>query len=213
MKRKDLEVYFIMGTQNVLDKEPLQVLEEALQAGVTIFQFREKGEGSLQGEAYERFAAECQKLCQKYRVPFIINDDIELAVKLQADGVHIGQEDMSVAEVREIIGDRILGVSVHNMDELQIALTHKVDYVGIGPIFSTKSKKDAKAPAGTSFLQQASQRYPELPIVAIGGITEQNAREPISAGADGVAIISAICESENIQDTVAIFKELTKYSI
>ncbi|WP_332649891.1 thiamine phosphate synthase [Lysinibacillus sp. 54212] len=209
MKRENLQVYFIMGTQNITNREPLKVLEEALQAGVTIFQLREKGDGALHGAAYEGFAIECQKLCQKYDVPFIVNDDIELAIKLGADGVHIGQEDMSVGEVREKIGDRILGISVHNMEELQVALTHKADYVGIGPIFATKSKADAKTPAGTSFLQQVSHQYPELPIVAIGGITKQNGTEPIQAGADGVAVISAICESENINETVAVFKDLT----
>ena len=195
MNRKQLAVYFIMGTQNVIAREPLVVLEEALQAGVTMFQFREKGSGALTGTAYEQFARDCQTLCKKYGVPFIVNDDVDLAIALQADGVHIGQDDGAVAKVKERIGRMLLGVSVHTMDEMAEAVACGADYVGIGPIFPTKPKVDAQTPAGTKFLQQVAQAYPDLPIVAIGGITEENVYLPLTAGADGVAVISTICES------------------
>ena len=193
-----------MGTPNVINREPLVVLEEALQAGVTMFQFREKGSSALTGVAYEQFARDCQMLCKKYRVPFIINDDVDLAIKLQADGVHIGQEDGAVAQVKKKIGHMLLGVSVHTMIELAEAVACDADYVGIGPIFPTKSKADAQTPAGTNFLQQAAKAYPQLPIVAIGGITEGNAYLPLTAGADGVAIISTICESPHIDKTIEL---------
>ncbi|MCL1695265.1 thiamine phosphate synthase [Lysinibacillus sp. BPa_S21] len=206
MKRDDLQLYFIMGTNNVLNHEPINVLEKALQSGITMFQFREKGTNSLTGQAYEDFARKCQKLCQQYRVPFIVNDDVELAIKLSADGVHIGQEDIPVSIVRKKIGNMILGVSVHSQVELQTALQYGADYVGIGPIFSTTSKSDAKPPSGTNFLQQARIQYPELPIVAIGGINCSNAHTVVKAGADGIAVISAICESEDISNTVSTFK-------
>ena len=206
MNRKQLAVYFIMGTQNVIACKPLAILEEALQAGVTMFQFREKGSGALTGEAYEQFARDCQVLCKKYHVPFIVNDDVDLAIKLQADGLHIGQDDGAVAHVKKKIGHMLLGVSVHTMAEVSEAVAYGADYVGIGPIFSTKSKVDAKTPAGTKFLQQVAQSYPNLPIVAIGGITEGNAYLPLTAGADGVAVISTICESPHIDKTVELLK-------
>lgn len=207
MKRSDLQLYFIMGTANAKIKQPLAILEEALQAGITMFQFREKGTDALTDEHYEHFARQCQKRCHHYNVPFIVNDDIELALKLKADGIHIGQDDCPISLVREKIGEEIiLGVSVHTADELQIAIENGADYVGIGPIFATTSKNDAKAPSGTEFLQQARRHYPELPIVAIGGINCKNAETVLKAGADGVAVISAICESHNIHQTVETFK-------
>ncbi|MDM5249762.1 MULTISPECIES: thiamine phosphate synthase [unclassified Lysinibacillus] len=206
MKRDDLQLYFIMGTLNVLNQEPLNVLEKALQSGITMFQFREKGPNALTGQAYESFARDCQKLCQQYNVPFIVNDDVELAVKLGADGVHIGQKDLPVSLVREKVGNMILGVSVHSQAELQTALQYGADYVGIGPIFATTSKSDANPPSGTNFLEQVRIRYPELPIVAIGGINCSNAHTVFKAGADGIAVISAICESEDISNTISTFK-------
>jgi len=210
MNREDLQLYFIMGTSNVCHQEPLTVLEKALQAGITMFQFREKGPHALTGLAYEQFARQCQKLCQHYHVPFIINDDIDLAVRLGADGVHIGQEDVHVGIARKKIANMILGVSVHSLEELQTAMDHHADYVGIGPIFATTSKSDAHAPCGTNFLQQAHKLQPHLPIVAIGGINCTNADIVFQAGADGVAVISAICESEDIKQTVSMFKSLSR---
>ena len=207
LNRDQLEVYFIMGTANVKTGEPLVILEKALQSGVTFFQFREKGMEALKGQAYEDFARACQVLCQQYNVPFIVNDDIELAVKLDADGVHVGQDDIAAEKARQLMGNKILGVSVHNVTELQEAIKWHADYVGIGPIYETKSKDDAEKPAGTLFLQQAVALHPELPKVAIGGITVDNCHESVEAGADGVAVISAICESDNIQATVKDFEK------
>lgn len=213
MKREHLQLYFIMGSQDVKNREPLAILEEALQAGITMFQFREKGPNALTGQAYEQFARDCQKLCQRYHVPFIVNDDVELALHLQADGVHIGQEDLPISVVREKIGDMLLGISVHSKAELQAALQYKVDYVGIGPIFATRSKHDAKAPSGTAFLQQVRLHYPDLPIVGIGGIQPSNAHVVFEAGSDGVAVISAICESKEIPETIAHLKKLSIHKI
>ncbi|WP_110926775.1 thiamine phosphate synthase [Bacillus massiliglaciei] len=201
MKRSDLAVYFIMGTADCLE-EPLAVLEDALKAGVSCFQLREKGESPLEGEELERFARECQTLCRQYGVPFIINDDIELALKLEADGVHVGQDDTSLAEIRETFAGKIIGVSVHTAEEMTAAVQGGADYVGIGPIFATRSKADAKPPAGIAFLSEARKQYPDFPIVAIGGITADNAGVPLQAGADGVSVISAICRSASRAETV-----------
>ncbi|MFJ7736802.1 thiamine phosphate synthase [Lysinibacillus sp. NPDC097287] len=207
MKRENLQLYFIMGSDNAKQREPLAILEEALQAGITMFQFREKGLNAFTGYTYEKFARDCQKLCQQYHVPFIINDDVDLAIKLNANGIHIGQDDLHISIVREKIGNMLLGISVHSDAELQVALQYGADYVGIGPIFATRSKHDANAPSGTAFLQKVRSQHPELPIVAIGGIDNSNAHTVIEAGSDGVAVISAISESNDIQHTVVNFKK------
>ncbi|WP_349773560.1 thiamine phosphate synthase [Rummeliibacillus stabekisii] len=209
MRKENLAVYLIMGTQNCIEP-PLQVLEQALQAGITMFQLREKGEGALTGIELEMFTRECQKLCKQYEVPFIVNDHIDLALKIEADGVHIGQDDMALEKVRTKFKGKVIGVSVHTKEELVQAVNQDADYVGIGPIYETKSKQDAKKPAGVAFLQQARVLYPNLPIVAIGGITVHNAQPLKKSGADGVAIISAICQSEDCRPVVKSFQSIFK---
>ncbi|MEO4054736.1 thiamine phosphate synthase [Solibacillus sp. CAU 1738] len=201
MKRDELAVYFIMGTPNC-NRDPLLILKEALEAGITIFQLREKGEGALVGDELIQFAKNCQSLCRQYNVPFIVNDHVELAREIDADGVHVGQDDSRLSEVRTLFPHKIVGVSVHTMEEMEAAIAGGADYVGIGPIYETSSKLDAKRPAGVTFLEQARKAYPTFPIVAIGGISEKNAQPVLAAGSDGVAVISAICGSASIKDTV-----------
>ncbi len=197
----NLDKYFIMGTINC-QRDPLVVLEAALQAGITIFQLREKGENALTGDSYVQFARKCQSLCHAYKVPFLINDDVELALKLNADGIHVGQDDLNIEMFRKRAENKIIGVSVHTMEELEKAIANGADYVGIGPIFETSSKKDAEPPAGVAFLKKARTDYPNVPIVAIGGISPTNSSIVREAGANGVAVISAISLSEDIWKTV-----------
>lgn len=206
MKRHDLDVYFIMGTINC-NSDPLVILEKALKAGITMFQLREKGEGALTGEALVEFAKSCQKLCRQYNVPFIVNDHVELALEMSADGVHVGQDDMDLAQIRTLFPGKWVGVSVHTMEEMDAAVAGRADYVGIGPIFETTSKLDAKDAAGVTFLIEAREAYPSYPIVAIGGITEKDAPEVRAAGSDGVAVISVICQSTDINATVKALKD------
>ena len=196
-----LDKYFIMGSINC-ERDPLIVLEEALQAGITMFQYREKGKNALTGDAYVQFARQCQNFCQAFDVPFIVNDDVDLAIKLDADGIHVGQDDLNIASFRQQMKDKIIGVSVHSMEELEQAIRDGADYVGIGPIYETTSKEDAKSPTGITFLIEARDRHPHFPIVAIGGITETNSVIVRQAGAHGVAVISAISGSCNIRKTV-----------
>lgn len=197
----NLDKYFIMGSINC-ERDPISVLEEALQAGITMFQYREKGKNALKGAAYVQFARQCQKLCQAYHVPFIVNDDVQLALKLDADGIHVGQDDLNIESFRQQMKDKIIGVSVHSMKELEQAIRAGADYVGIGPIFETSSKEDAKPPAGITFLAEARENYPQYPIVAIGGITTENSVIVRQAGASGVAVISTISLSSDIRKTV-----------
>lgn len=194
--QEKLRVYFIMGSNNC-QKDPFAVLTEAIEGGITLFQFREKGQGALSGKEKYDFAKELQAICRMHRIPFIVNDDVELALELDADGVHIGQEDERADLVRKKIGDKILGVSAHNLEEARRAIEQGADYLGVGPIFPTSTKEDAKEAQGPSIIRFLRDNGINIPIVAIGGITHENAREVISAGADGVSVISAIASAES----------------
>lgn len=197
---KLLPVYFIMGSNNCT-KEPLQVLREALEGGITLFQFREKGEGALTGEKRIRFAKELQTLCKEYNVPFIVNDDVELALELDADGVHVGQDDEGITSVREKMGDKIVGVSTHTIEEARWAIENGADYLGVGPIFPTSTKKDTKAVQGTKGLNYFREHEITIPIVGIGGITIENTASVIDAGADGISVISAISLADSAYES------------
>ncbi|WIG42371.1 thiamine phosphate synthase [Bacillus toyonensis] len=195
-----LQVYFIMGSNNCM-KDPLAILKEALDGGVTLFQFREKGEGTLTGEDRVRFAKKLQALCKEYGVPFIVNDDVELAVELDADGVHVGQDDEGITSVREKMGDKIIGVSTYTIEEAKWAIENGADYLGVGPIFPTSTKKDTKAVQGTKGLAHFREQGITVPIVGIGGITIENTAAVIEAGADGVSVISAISLADSAYES------------
>lgn len=204
--QEQLRVYFIMGSNNC-EKNPFNVLTEAMEGGITFFQFREKGNGALSGAEKLAFAKEVQAICRKYNIPFIVNDDVELALSLDADGVHIGQEDERADIVRRKIGDKILGVSAHNLEEAKRAIEQGADYLGVGPIFSTKTKTDAKEAQGVEVLRHLRAHGITIPIVGIGGITVDNAKEVIRAGADGVSVISAISLANSPKESA---KQLAK---
>ncbi|MFS0576044.1 thiamine phosphate synthase [Sporosarcina sp. 179-K 3D1 HS] len=204
--KEQLKLYFIMGSNNTGDAKPLDVLEAALRGGVTCFQLREKGEGALTGEEKREFALACQQLCKQYNVPFIVNDDVELAMAIDADGVHVGQDDEEAGRVREQLGPhKILGVSTHTLDEVEKAIAAGADYVGMGPVYATISKADAKPVAGTELIRKTTLIHPDLPIVGIGGITLDNFAPVIQAGASGVSLISAIASSHNPYETARNF--------
>ncbi|MBS4175128.1 thiamine phosphate synthase [Bacillus sp. FJAT-49736] len=192
-----LKLYFIMGTENC-SKSPSSVLEEAIEGGITLFQFREKGKNALIGEEKIALAKELQIICKERNIPFIVNDDIELAISLDADGVHIGQEDEPVEKVRDRIGDKIFGVSVHTIEEANAAIAAGADYFGVGPIFPTKTKEDAKPVQGTEHIKKFREQGFTIPLVGIGGINAENTRAVIAAGADGVSVITAISNASDI---------------
>ncbi|MBD8014662.1 thiamine phosphate synthase [Planococcus wigleyi] len=207
-------IYFIMGSRNSGDRNPFEVLKAALEGGITHFQLREKGEGALSGTELLAFALHCQLLCNHYKVPFIINDSVELACQIGADGVHIGQEDLSASQARKLIGkEKILGVSVHSSEEARKAVKDSADYVGMGPVFGTTSKADAKKPAGVEGILTVKKEFPELPVVGIGGITPGNASLVWAAGVSGIAVISAITESKDIAGQVAALQASSKEGV
>ncbi|ADU29039.1 thiamine phosphate synthase [Evansella cellulosilytica] len=209
-KMKDfLKVYFIAGSTNVHGSLPT-VLQQAIEGGISIFQFREKGNGALTGESKITLARELQQLCQKASIPFIVNDDIDLAIELDADGVHIGQEDDNIIEVRKKIGDRILGVSAHTLDEAKAALASGADYLGVGPVFPTSSKADTREVCGPHFIEELRHEGIDAPIVAIGGINVENATQVVHGKADGLSVISAISSANDPSDAVKMLNEAWK---
>lgn len=200
-QRRYLRKYFIMGSQNC-DRDPEEILLEAIKAGITAFQFREKGKGSLDGEAKVELGKKLRELCRNYDIPFFINDDVELATTLDVDGIHVGQDDEKISNLRIKFPHLLIGLSISNEEELKKSPIHLADYVGAGPVFGTTSKDDAKAPVGTEWITFLRNKHRYLPIVGIGGINPSNARKVIKAGADGVAVISAITKSKDIFTTV-----------
>lgn len=208
--REFLNVYFIAGTQDmpVAQRNPqhlLSVLKHALNAGITCFQLREKGTHALQNpQAITKLAHDCKTLCQQYKVPFFINDDMDLALNIVANGVHVGQSDTPITEViTRCAGRLLIGLSINTFEQARTANHIKaIDYFGVGPIFSTTSKTDAQASVGTELIQRIRQAGINKPIVGIGGIKTHNAHTIRQAGADGVAVISAITQAQNCAQTV-----------
>ncbi|WP_102261527.1 thiamine phosphate synthase [Mesobacillus jeotgali] len=198
--RSLLKVYFITGSTNCLE-DPRVVLEEAIRGGITLFQYREKGSNCLEGTEKLSMGRELQRICKNNGIPFIVNDDIEMALELDADGVHIGQEDEDAKEVRKKIGDKILGVSVHCVKEAEKAKLAGADYFGVGPIFPTETKKDTRDVQGTALIKELKDF--EIPIVGIGGITAENASLVMEAGADGVSVITAISHADDVREAAA----------
>lgn len=194
-----LPLYFIAGSINCL-KSPSEVLTEAIAGGITLFQFREKGTGALVGQEKKALAIELQKVCRAHHIPFLVNDDVDLALELDADGVHIGQDDESVESVRARIGDKILGVSAHTIEEAELAISQGADYLGIGPVYPTKTKEDAREAAGFTLIQELRKMGNAIPIVGIGGINEENSAAVVDAGANGVSVISSISNAANIAE-------------
>ena len=202
-----LKLYFICGTTTCLDKDLYTVVEDALVGGITLFQFREKGEGAVEGREKVELAIKLQELCKKYNVPFIVNDDIELALEIDADGVHVGQDDLDVDEIRKLMPDKIIGLSIGNEEELKQSKVEYVDYVGVGPVYVTQSKDDAGGAIGYEGLELMRRFLPQMPLVAIGGIQTQHIKDVMKTNVDGVSIISAISYSDNIEKTVREMSE------
>ena len=170
-------------------------IESALAGGATCIQLREK---NLSDEEFLKEAFQVKELCKGYRVPFIINDNVEIALKCDADGVHVGQKDMQAAEVRERIGaDRILGVSAQTVEQAMLAEKNGADYLGVGAVFSTSTKEDAR-PVSHETLKAICQAV-SIPICAIGCINKTNLLQLSGSGVDGVALVSAIFASPDIK--------------
>ena len=184
----------------------MEQVEDALKGGATCVQLREK---ELDEETFLQEALEMKMLCEKYHVPFFVNDNVEIAVKCKADGIHLGQEDMIVAQVRQVVGeDMMIGVSVHSVEEALEAVRNGADCLGVGAMFSTTTKTDADV-VPKEVLSDICMAV-DIPVVAIGGISMENMAELKKTGVDGVALVSAIFAAEDIENECRVLRQMAE---
>lgn len=199
--RQHLPLYLVMDLSGSHGRSALEIAREALAGGVTLVQLREK-------QAPIPLVLEQGKLlralCREYGVPFVVNDRVDLALLLEADGVHVGQDDIPGALVRRLLGEQaIVGVSASSLAEADIAAEQGADYMGIGAIYATATKADAGDAVGAELVAAVRRRYEGMPLVGIGGITSANALPVIGSGADGVAVVSAITKAASPREAAA----------
>ncbi len=203
-------LYAVVDTESLKGRQPAKLAEQMMKGGAKIIQLRCK-EGSI--KEFLTIASDLKKIYNKNRILFIVNDSLEVALAVKADGLHVGQEDLPVKEARQLMPvDMILGCSVGNVKEALKAKADGADYLGVGAIFVTETKTSAKA-VGVKRISEIKQVV-DLPLVAIGGINKDNLAEVIKAGADSAAVISAIMGAENItkatKELVNIFRGVKK---
>ena len=184
---------YVLITSSLCRKHPLDVTKDVLDAGADCLQLREK---DMAVREYAELAASTARMCREAGTLFIVNDRPDIAVAVGADGVHLGQEDVPVAQARKVLsGEMIVGVSTHNIEQARQAAADGADYIGVGPVFATGTKPSAQ-PVGLDYVRQAASEI-DLPMTAIGGITLDNVGEVIAAGARCVAVCSAIISSDD----------------
>lgn len=204
--KKDLLLYAVTDRAWLGDKTLSWQVEESLKGGATMIQLREK---HLDHEHFLKEAKEIKELCRKYQVPFLINDDVDLAVEVDADGVHVGQHDMEAGEVRKKIGpNRILGVSAQTVEQALLAQQAGADYLGVGAVFPTGTKDDADA-VSIQTLGEICHAV-SIPVVAIGGIGQHNIMQLAGSGICGIAVVSAIYAQPDIQNAASTLHALAK---
>lgn len=193
MKEK-LELYLVTDSDMLKGRDFYKVIEDSIKGGVTMIQLREK---DALGKEFLEKAYNLRKLTKKYNIPLIINDRVDIALLVDADGVHVGQKDIPAKEVRRLIGkDKILGVSARTIEEAMRAKEDGADYLGVGAIFSTTTKLDAK-----NVKEEEVKKIKEdvgLPMVGIGGLNLGNIQKTFNYGLDGYAVISAILGAEDV---------------
>ena len=200
--REQMLLYAVTDRHWLNGRTLYEQVEEALKGGATFIQLREK---DLTEEEFLEEAKKIQQLCKKYRVPFIINDNVKLAKEIDADGVHVGQSDMEALDVRAQLGeDKIIGVSARTVEQALLAEKHGADYLGVGAVFQTGTKTDAREVEHSVLKEICSKVH--IPVVAIGGITEDNVKELSGSGINGVAVISAIFAQKDIETATAKLK-------
>lgn len=204
--KKSMLLYAVTDRTWIGERTLAMDVEEVLKGGVTFVQLREK---YMEDEEFLAEAKEIKELCQKYKVPFVINDNVYVAINCDADGVHVGQEDMKAGEVREKIGeDKILGVSVENVEQAILAEKQGADYLGVGAMFSTSTKLDAYD-VSKEELRKICEAV-NIPVVAIGGINKNNIMELKGTKVDGVAVISALFAQKNIKEATENLRKLSE---
>ena len=206
MKKEDIDysVYLVTDRRNKTDDEFLNIIEEAIKGGTTIVQLREKTASTK--EFYD-LALKVKEITSKYGVPLLINDRIDIALAVDSEGVHIGQDDMPADIAREIIGeDKILGVSASTVEEAKKAEIDSADYIGSGAVFPTATKDDADSVSKEELKEIVDSI--DIPVVAIGGITVENAHTLKGSGIAGFSVVSAIMSAEDPKEASEKLKEI-----
>ena len=206
MKKEDIDysVYLVTDRRNKTDDEFLNIIEEAIKGGTTIVQLREKTASTK--EFYD-LALKVKEITSRYGVPLLINDRIDIALAVDSEGVHIGQDDMPADIAREIIGeDKILGVSASTVEEAKKAEIDSADYIGSGAVFPTATKDDADSVSEEELKEIVDSI--DIPVVAIGGITVENASTLKGSGIAGVSVVSAIMSAEDPKEASEKLKEI-----
>lgn len=201
-----MTLYAVTDRTWVKDTTLMDQVKEALEGGITFLQLREK---HLSKEEFIKEAREMKELSKEYKVPFVINDNIEVALAVDADGVHIGQDDMSVEEARKLLGeDKIIGVSAHNVEEAIKAQKGGADYLGVGAVCATSTKKDANVVSKEEIKKIC--HTVEIPVVAIGGIKKEKIKTLEGTDVDGVAVVSAIFAAKDIKKDTKQLRSLVE---
>ena len=203
---KDLLLYAVTDRHWLNGRTLVDVVKESLDGGVTMIQLREK---SLDEGKFLEEAKELQALCRERHVPFIVNDNVDIAKAMDADGVHVGQDDMETMDVRAKLGpDKIIGVSAHTVEEALLAEKQGADYLGVGAVFPTSSKSDVGEMSYETL--KAICKAVSIPVVAIGGISGENVGKLAGSGICGVAVISAIYAAKDVKAAAADLKATVK---
>ena len=204
--KKDMLLYAVTDRHWLDGRTLYEVVKESLDGGVTFVQLREK---NLDESAFLEEAKELQELCREYKVPFIVNDNVDIALEMDADGVHVGQSDMEAGDVRAKLGpDKIIGVSAQTVEQAILAEQRGADYLGVGAVFPTGSKADACEVSHETLKDICN--VVSIPVIAIGGITVDNTPILKGTGICGIAVISAIYAADDIPAATAKLKEVTK---
>ena len=207
--KKDLLLYAVTDRSWLNGRTLYEQVEEALKGGVTFVQLREK---NLDDTAFLQEAKEIKELCARFHVPFVINDNVDIAAEIDADGVHVGQSDMEAGDVRKKLGpDKIIDVSAQTVEQALRAQAHGADYLGVGAVFPTGSKADAVEVSHDTVREIC--RAVDIPVIAIGGITRENVIELKGTGICGIAVISAIFAQQDIEEAARTLKSRTEETV
>lgn len=203
--KEKLGVYLVLGIEDAGGFSALEIVRLAIAGGVQAVQLREK-RASLRRVL--EIGKELRQICREHGVLFIVNDRIDVALLLEADGVHVGQDDLPASAARQLVGEKMfIGVSASSMEEARWALAEGADYLGVGAIYATGSKSDAGDPVTPALLSEI-RAHTDVPLVAIGGITYENCPEVMRHGANGVAVISAIVGQADPKAATAQLREI-----
>lgn len=198
-------IYGITAEKFSKGRKNIDVVREMIKGGIKILQYREKNKYKSFKELYEE-CREIRKITYNEGITFIVNDFIDIAMMVDADGVHIGQDDFPIIEVRNLIGNKIIGLSTHSPKQAELAIASGADYIGVGPIFSTQTKENVCNAVGLEYLDYAVENV-KIPFIAIGGIKEHNISEIIRRGAKRICLVTEIVGADDIQEKIKRINE------